>query len=229
MLSAVKSGGIKVVTNGLGLYYDAAMKQSYPGTGNTFEDLASGKDATFYGSKTWYSGNGGYFDDFFLNESYTLIDTSYSATNLSALTMVAVVRYDEGQYEGVNILASTNSGGNSFGLNTRFGGYDIAFTSDGGSRNAFVSLSQNVWYVVSAIRDVSTLSVSIRTNNNARVTNTYASMSNVSFTNGWMFARNRGTGTQYRGQVAAVLFYPRALTSDEEVANYHALKLRYGI
>ncbi len=66
-------------------------------------------------------------------------------------------------------------------------------------------------------------------NGGARVTNTYGSMSNVNFTNGWMCARSNGSSVQLRGRFAAALFYTRALTSDEEQHNYNVFKLRYGI
>lgn len=227
-LGSVATASALPVINGLALWYDIGFKASYPGTGSTLTDLASGITATMYGNKGYYTTSGGFFDDFYLNESYTLIN-SYSATNLSGLTMQAVLNYDEGQYEGAKIIASTNSGGNSFGLETRFGGYEIAMISDGGSRQAATSLSANTWSLVSGVRDVANLSVSLRINSGSRITNTYPSMSNVSFTDGWMFCRNRGTGPQYRGRVGAVLFYTRALTAAEELQNYNFYKSRYSL
>jgi hypothetical protein len=44
-----------------------------------------------------------------------------------------------------------------------------------------------------------------------------------------MVSRNNTGGVQLRGRIAAVLFYTRALTSDEELQNYNALRLKYGI
>jgi hypothetical protein len=227
MLQAVKSAGIPVVSNGLGLYYDLSYRQSYPTTGATWFDLASAKNATLNGTYTYYSGDGGYLSDFSLFSTYFPIDTSYSVTGLSGLTMQAVFMYTEGQYDGPKVIASTNSGGNDFGLevSTDF----IRMSSDGGGRQAGTSVTRNVWNFVSGIRDVSTLSLSIRVNGGSRVTNTYGSLSNVNFTNGWMVSRNNTGGVQLRGRIAAVLFYTRALTSDEELQNYNALRLKYGI
>lgn len=227
MLQAVKSSRIPIVTNGLGLYYDSSYRQSYPTTGATWFDLASGKNATLNGTYTYYSGDGGYLSDFSPFSTYFPIDTSYSVTGLSGLTMQAVFMYTEGQYEGPKFIASTNSGGNDFGLSI---GTDlVSMTSDGGSRNVSVSVTRNVWNFVSGIRDVSTLSLSVRANGGSRVTNTYASLPTVNFTNGWMVSRNNTGGVQLRGRIAAVLFYTRALTSDEELQNYNALRLKYGI
>ena len=225
MLSAIKSGGIKVITDGLGLYYDAAYRQSYPGTGATWTDLKNGTPCAI-GSiyYAWYSGDGGYFSDFANFATTFQIDSGYSATNLSGVTMQAVVRFDRGQYEQATLIASSNSGGNNFKLQPN------GIVSDGGSRNAYTTNPQNTWYFVSGIRDASNLFMSVRINNGSRVTNTYASMSNVSFTDGWMVSANRTGGVVLLDpRVAVVLFYTRALTSDEEIHNYNALKLRYGI
>lgn len=228
MLQAVKSSGLQIITDGLGLYYDVAHKQSYPGSGATLADLRGAKNATLNGAYTYYSGDGGYLSDFGLFSTYFSIDTSYSVTGLSGLTMQAIVMLTEGQYDGPKIIASSNSGGNDFGLEVG-NPYNIGIVSDGGGRAARTTLTQNQWSFVSGIRDVSTLSLSIRVNGGSRITNTYASLGNVNFTNGWMCARNNSTSVQLRGRFAAALFYTRALTSDEEQHNYNVFKLRYGI
>lgn len=225
MFSSIRSGGIKVVTDGLGLYYDAAYKQSYPGTGATWTDLANGTTCAI-GSiyYAWYSGNGGYFSDFANFNTTFQINSSYSVTNLSGITMQAVVRFDRNQYEQATILASSNNGGNAFSLTP------TGIISDGGSRRAETTLTTGTYYFISTTRNVSNLSLSVRINSGARTTNTYASLPNVSFTNGWMVSSTRTGGVVLLDpRVAVVLFYTRALTPDEEVANYHALKLRYGI
>jgi hypothetical protein len=228
MLRATPSSGIKIATEGLALYYDFSIRQSYPTTGSTMFDLASGANATMYGAKTFYTANGGYIADFGLNDSYTLIDTSFSRTGLSGLSIGAVIYYNASQYEGVKIFASTNSGGNDWGMDTRSGGNSIGFTSDGGSKSITGTLTQNTWNVVHVGRDVANSRLSLRINGNQRTTVT-TSLTNVNFTNGWLFARNRGTGTQFRGRVGALFFYTRQLVPNEELMNYNALRLKYGI
>jgi hypothetical protein len=44
-----------------------------------------------------------------------------------------------------------------------------------------------------------------------------------------MVSRNATSGTVLRGRLATVLFYTRALSSDEELQNYNTLRIRYGI
>jgi hypothetical protein len=227
-LGSVASGGSKVVTSGLGLWYDIGFRASYPGSGATLYDLANNKNATMYGNYAFNSGNGGYLTDFLLFNSYTLINSSYSVTGLSGLTMQAIFMYTEGQYDGPKIIGSTNNGGNDFGLEVGSGN-TIGVVSDGGGRFARATVNQNQWYFVSTTRDVSSLSLSVRVNGGARTTNTYGSLGNVAFTNGWMFSRSGGSSTQFKGRIGAVLFYTRTLTSDEELQNYNFFKSRFSL
>ena len=219
-----RDSGVKVVNNGLGLWFDAAQQVSYPGTGTSWTDRASGAVCTIGGSYAWYSANGGYFADFANFGTTFQIATSYSVTGLAGLTMQAVVRFDRGQYEQATLLASTNSGGNAFSLTP------LGIVSDGGSRRAETTLTTGVYYFISCTRDVASLSLSVRINNGARTTNTYASLSNVNFTDGWMISSTRTGGVVLLDpRVATILFYTRTLSSDEELQNFNALRIRYGI
>jgi len=219
-----RDSGVKVVNNGLGLWFDAAQTVSYPRTGTSWTDRASGAVCTIGGSYAWYSGNGGYFADFANFNTTYQIASSYSVTGLAGLTMQAVVRFDRGQYEQATLLGSTNSGGNDFKLTP------TGIVSDGGGRNAFTTLTTGVYYFISCTRDVATLSLSVRINNGARTTNTYASLGNVNFTDGWMISANRTGGVVLLDpRIATILFYTRTLSSDEELQNFNALRIRYGL
>jgi len=216
----------KIVYDGLELYFDAAQKVSYPGSGAVWNDIAKGGYATLTNTYTFYSGNGGYLADF-SPFSTTAPITSSAVNNLSGLTFQAIAMYTEGQYDGPKLIASNNNGGNNVGLEV--GNNVIAMSSDGGGRRAQASVSQNVWFFVSGIRDVSTLSVSVRINDGARVTNTYGSMGNVALESPWLISRDRTGGVQLRGRIAVALAYSRALTASEELQNFYALRQRYGI
>lgn len=218
-----------VVTSGLELYFDAGLSTSYPGSGSTWNDISgNGRTATLNGVYSYASGTGGYFYDLNNFSAYATIN-SFSKTGLSGLTMQAVFMYDASQYEGAKFLASTNSGGNGFALETRFGGSDIALISDGGSRSAFATVTQNVWNFASATRDVPSLSLTMKINGGSRITNTYASLPNVDFTGGWMWSRNNNGGVIVRGRIAAILFYSKTLSTTEETQNYNYFKTRYSI
>jgi hypothetical protein len=216
----------KVVYNGLELYFDAAQKVSYPGSGSVWNDIAKGNTANLTSTYTFYSDNGGYLADF-SPFSTTAPITMSAITNLPGVTFQAVVMFTEGQYSGPKLLASNNSGGQNFGLEIETD--LVRMVSDGGGRQASTSITRNAWIFVSGVRDVANLSMSIRINNGSRITNTYASMSNVAIESPWMISRDRTSSVQFRGRIAAVLAYSRALTSDEELQNFYALRQRYGI
>lgn len=217
----------KIVYDGLELYFDAAQKVSYPGSGTNWADIAKGRYATINGNYAFNSANGGYLTDFNLNSTYAPVTMS-PVSNLPGVTIQSIVRYTSGQYEDAKIFASNNSGTN-VSLNTRFGGYEVAMSSDGGGRSAATSLTLNAWSFVSGVRDVSNLSVSIRVNDGARITNTYGSLGNVAIESPWMMSKNINGGAQLRGDLAVVLVYSRALTPSEELQNFYALRQRYGI
>lgn len=231
MLGIAASSGIPVVTNGLVLWYDTAQTRSYSGSGSTWTDVIGGYTASLSGTYTYYPNpfNGIYFADFSPFSSVFNINASASFSNLSGLTMQAVIMFTENQYDGAGVFTSNNSGGNNFGLQTGSPS-TILMSSDGGGRSASSLLTQNVWNFVSGVRDTSNLSMSLRVNDAARITNTYGSLGTVSFNNAWMVNRNsNGSSVQLRGRLATVLFYTRALTADEELQNYNVFKNRFGL
>lgn len=220
----IRDSNLKIVTNGLALCFDAAQTVSYPRTGTSWTDRASNIACTIGGAFTYYTGNGGYFADFADNNTTFQLPTSYSLLNLQGLTMQAVGYFDRTQREGVNFFTSTNSGGSDFRL------LPNGIVSDGGSRNAFITQPVSAWYFLSCTRDVPSLSLTARINDGARTTNTYGSLSTVSITDAYMNSRNRTSGVvMLDARFSVVLVYSRTLTSDEEIQNFRALRLRYGI
>ena len=53
------SNGPKIVTSGLVMYWDAANKKSYPGSGTTIYDLCGTYDGTLVNGPTFSNTNGG--------------------------------------------------------------------------------------------------------------------------------------------------------------------------
>lgn len=219
--------GLKVVHPNLELYFDMAQRVSYPGSGATWRDVGKGNSATLTSTYTFYSGNGGYLSDF-SPFSTTAPITMSAINNLPGITFQAIAMFTENQYDGPKLIASNNNGGNNLGL--EIGNPNIiSISSDGGGRRAQTTVSQNVWFFVSGVRDVSTLSLSVRINDGARITNTYGSLGNVALESPWMISRDRTGGVQLRGRIAVALVYSRALTPTEELQNFNALRQRYGI
>ena len=80
MATSLGIGG-QIVTDGLVLCLDAANKDSYPGSGTTWSDLAGSNNGTLTNGPTFDSGNGGslVFDG--VNDTVTM-GSSSTRTNL---------------------------------------------------------------------------------------------------------------------------------------------------
>lgn len=233
IMNQAKAATETVVSSGLQLYFDAGLSTSYPGSGTTWNDISgNSKTATIYGNFSFVSsGSASYLTDFWNFSTYATINST-SYTNLTAITMQVIFRYTNGEnpYDGAKFIAAF-SGGNDFGIETG-SGYNLNFSSDGGGRRSpTIYAAPDQWHFFSAVRDTSTLSISGCIDGGSRSTNTYASLSTLSWTGGWMLNRsNTGAGVTLRGaRVGAILYYNRALTTTEEIQNYNYFKTRYAI
>lgn len=218
-----------VVTTGLQLYHDFGISTP-SGAQGTIADLSgNNRSSTFNGTQfTHVSGTAGYVYDFANFDTILKPSAVWTLNTINELTVQAVFMYEASQYEGAKLFASSNQPTNvNWALETRFGGSEIYFISDNGSRSAGTTVTQNVWNFASAVRSVANLSVSLRTNGNSRITNTYASLGSVNASNQWMVSRSVTGGVVLRGRLAAVLFYNRALSTTEETQNYNYFKTRY--
>ncbi len=224
----------KIVNQGLVLCLDAGDRNSYPTTGTTWTDLAVGRTATITNSSTpfWNSGNGGHFlsgdqGGFDANTGRINMNT-FPTTGISNCTIQCVFMSTLNQFEGPQLFA-IESATNGVGIQA-FGGDDFRFYSDSGGRSAIVTVPRNVWSFVSGVRDVSNFTMSLSLNGGARVTNTYASMPTItSPTTAWSISRFSNTGVVLRGRLAVILYYNRALSRDEELQNFNALRHRFRI
>lgn len=85
------SGKIKrFITDGLVLYLDAGITESYSGTGTTWSDLSGNNyDASIVGSSVWDSGYGGQFDWGNIGQitQYIILDSAAAQATGSNYTM----------------------------------------------------------------------------------------------------------------------------------------------
>ena len=219
--------GPRIVTDGLVLHLDAANRKSYPLSGDTWYDLSgNGNNATRYNDAT-HSNN--YFtfdgtDDFFVvpnNASVTL--------NGSYLTLSA----------WVNV--------NSFGTSEAFLHKDLAYTiafygdkkityadksnwsySNFGFHGNFV---ENTWYHITAVKNGT--NVTIYSNAGIVISKTFGSaMTDTNARNLFIGAYGldgTNTGNDFDGKISNAQIYNKALTANEVLQNYNALKGRFGL
>ena len=84
-----------IYNNGLVLNLDAGNANSYPGTGTTWFDLASGKNATLLNGPIYNSNNGGYLTLDGVNDR---VDTTYTPGTFTNQTIIAWINKTNTQY-----------------------------------------------------------------------------------------------------------------------------------
>jgi len=144
------SNGPTIVTDGLVLALDAADKNSYPGSGTTWNDLAGSNNGTLTNGPTFDSGNGGsiVFDgvDDYVNLSNLGLPTSF-------FTCQCVFKYDT-TVSGNTLINLNYSYPNSGYLIRQNYGPIIVFTNNGNetSISSNTSISTNTIYHLTVIK-----------------------------------------------------------------------------
>jgi len=210
-----------IVTSGLVLNLDAGNTSSYPGSGTTWTDLSgNGNNGTLVNGVGYDSGNGGsltfdgsndYVDCGTFGVSYITVNTWVYRT--SSTTNQGICRKQNSwavsQYNGVLQVAPGTSWtfyntGYTIPLNTWV---NIAYTYNGSGTTG----SQTVYINGSSIYSTTAGSGAISINSNA---------ARIGYDdNGWYWG----------GKIAQTQIYNRALSSDEVLQNYNAVKSRYGL
>lgn len=233
-----------IVTNGLVLMLDAANVRSYPGTGNSWFDLSgNGNTATRNGNANnpvWNSA--GYFTfpatSLGVNNAFTVADST-SLRNLTDITVelwftletkslisgdidwMGIFSKDNGsrgdQRPAISINQGLNNGNRYLHIER-----PSAFNS---SADLFTDYTGTRWYNVAA---------SISTNNN--ISKGYLNAVEVSSASGGITGNSNiiyiGTdsGSElFKGRLAIVKVYNRALSETEIAQNFNAVRDRFGI
>lgn len=205
----------RIVTSGLFLYYDAANRRSYIGSGVTVNNLFSGYGGTLVNGPTYSSNNQGYFSFDGTNDYAQL--TLPALTNWSFsfwLYNHTIANLSEKQ------LLSTN--GDPTGLSMVFTYYNIW---NGVSNLSTSSIAQSTWTNVvytnngfsnSAIYLNGNLDASFNTGNQI-----YAGAAQLLAIN--------GTQRNTQAFLGSFIGYNKMLSAQEVRQNYNATKKRYGL
>ena len=233
-----------IITDGLIFNMDAANRASYPKTGTTVTDTVSSLTGTINGASFETIDNGVFSfdgtDDYININSYSSIfnaPTKFSinlAFNSSNFTSSGNPKlFTKGSNIGSNkalytwdITAKQTSGDN----NIRFiisDGVNITFFG-----NTTGNLSTNTWYIVCCTYTVGIGGIVYLNGliNQTITTNTGATPNTE--TGVLQIAResNGGSGADYlAGKIGCIQYYNRALSANEVLHNYNALKSRFGL
>ena len=230
----------QIVTDGLVLYLDAGKTNSYPGTGTNWTDLSGNNlNGTLVNGPTFNSDNGGIitFDGV---DDYVSLPSNF-------------FNHNSGTPFTVSLWFKTSAAGIIFGQqNTstpnNSTGYTPAIYADSNGKIR----TSCFWGGSTSNQSVSTLNVTDNTWHNISVT--FASNSQISYLDGNSFGTLSKTQTNYSsvyyyfigtgtwngwtslvfspffsGNISNMFFYDRALSSQEILENYNALKSRFGL
>jgi hypothetical protein len=194
----------RIVRDGLVLALDAADRNSYPGTGTTWNDLSgNGRNFTLDGSGITWSSNG----------TFTLEDggASYNSaiTTATSCTMVYWLRTTDAQA----LFWATNGGSGSF-----LGAYRVGNKFYNSGTYGFTTFHTNTVQQSNIYDNVRTDEWMMMEFKNV----------NMSAAGNHHF-NQYGSYTFGNGAVAIIQMYNRTLTSQESIQNYNATKTRFGL
>lgn len=233
----------QIVKDGLILSVDAADKNSYPGSGNDWDDLTQNQNIlTLYSSSVYStSGNG--------SISFNGTTAGVSGSNASVYTITAAISLEVWAYLTISGNIFIIGKGPSNGAATFYpGNYElqtntnnvISFlhqttTTASDTSYAFYntannSYSLNTWTHIIATCDGTTST--IYTNGITRTTTR-----GFAGTNGGLISTNTQTlkigrrtdGLVMGGNIGLVRMYNRVLSATEAIQNYNAQKSRFGL
>lgn len=215
----------RIVTDGLVLCLDAGNTKSYSGSGTTWTDL-SGNGNNCVWSTTPSFSNGA----FTLNGSthYGTITNNSTLNFSSAQTLMMVLRhsYTSGRKNPWNQAYA------GYGTWTHEEGSTMSqyFGNGGGDNSPYIGISsaatpRNVWNFMCATRDTSVHKWYINGQLSSTTSNPYGTLAttsaNISIGNGY--------AGLWIGDMSVIIAYTRALSSNEVLQNYNALRGRYGL
>lgn len=230
------------VTSGLILSLDAGDKNSYPGSGGTWYDLCGNNDATFtsywgatYSSDGFFSLDG--TNDYFLITSDGTSDFGVQTFSIEFWceidpnsTYEVLWSYDYTAHSAPYYAQHWRTVNSD---NTLYGGMN-----NGGAWNSTTTVHDAVSYTPSkwtqlvwTVGDGGTTKISTFYQDGSSIgTETNTDWSNINYYGQevWIGRANFSTG-YYKGNIATVKFYDRALSSQEVTQNFNAHKNRFGV
>ena len=212
--------GPRVVTDGLVLALDAGDTNSYSGSGTTWNDLSgNGRNATVNGSPTFTNG---YFD-ITSDSTYISLSNSGLVPRTNDFTYSTWINFDATD----NLDTIFENGSYTDTLLFRYQTNLVAVYAEGALIGNFSwTATAGVWYNVVFKRESGTCSMYI---NNTLTGTPFTMTTDIDLANTNLFLmRSQHASNQFlNGKIATFSIYNRALTAQEILQNYNALKSRF--
>jgi hypothetical protein len=219
-----------IVMDGLVLYLDAGITQSYPGSGSTWSDingLGPKNNGTLINGPTFSSDGGGSFAFDRVND-YINCGKSSSLNMVTEMTLTYWLKFNGSTWSpfvGKAVGADTANYRTWMGSDR---GFDVEISTPGGVRPLFIvtsaELPTNSWCCLGIrFKNDGTLSGFF----NGVKKNTV--VKNIGSTNNSDFIIGAYGGVYGGGSISCLQLYNRALTDSEIIQNYNTQKGRFGL
>jgi len=210
------NNGPTIVTNGLVLALDAGDKNSYPGSGTTWSDLAGSNNGTLINGPTFDSGNGGsiVFDGVDDKVTTTIPYYTTATINLWVYPIAGFGLFQYGDSTGTPLclLDYTNTDLRVYVID-----YYINYPS---------VLTLNQWNNICLTLNYSSLQYTLYINS---VLQGNGSIQSSVVQNGLIILGDHNFRTNGNCKIAATQIYNRVLSASEVLQNYNATKARFGL
>jgi hypothetical protein len=216
------SGGPNISEDGLVLALDAANRKSYAGSGTEWNDLSGNNiTTTLTNGPTFNGGNGGsiVFDG----------ANDYAQTNINSsfteMTLMGFIKRNGEQvvYTGIFFSRGTSVTGINF-YSTNNLGYTWNNAVNTYNWNSNLLVPDNTWCMVAMSVTSTTATLYVNTSS---ATNT---VSHTSTTINDLKLGQDDVGSRFmNGNIANVMMYNRALSTDEVLQNFNATRSRFGV
>lgn len=232
------SGGPNIITDGLVLSLDAANIKSYVSGITTWTDLSrSGINGTLTNGPTFDSTNGGSIvfdglDDYIELGSIVANTNNPLMLNGSSLTLSAFIKKSTGGDSFQRVIDKSTSSSNVGGYGMWVDGQQLGYSVNGNNwrSNSTTSCPLNVWNQITITATTSSVTAYV----NGTLTpggfyaGTFSTPPNTT-TNLRIATWYNATGREFKGNIAYVSIYNRALSQQEILQNFNATRARFGI
>jgi hypothetical protein len=211
------------VTSGLLMNLDAGIAASYPGSGTAWYDLSgNGKNGTLINGPIFsYPNNSIQFDG--VDDSVSISSLVSSSTTVTVEIWFKILRFGD-----VNLFYNGNGASNGYGF--QFGACgstaSTLFIYFGGlfcNVVSYAGMSTDTWYQAVFTRTTSPSTSNILyINGVSRSTNTTSNPNTPS-------GNTSVASSAFSGYVSSVRMYSIALSANEVLQNYNAIKGRFGL
>jgi len=221
-----------IVTGSLTLFLDAANPSSYPGSGSRWTDLSENKfNVTLINNPTYNAGNGG---SIFTNGNNQYAISPYFGSATDSYTYSAWFKNDNNSEPKYLLTRGRDLEGNGWSLQIQItmaarasaGVVPTVPSTVGLVATGTSTLANNTWYNVTGVWAAGQ-SIKVYVNGALEGTTTTNYTSLRTSTSGWVIGSVQ-TSNFTSGNNAIALVYNRALSDEEIMTNFNAVKSRFG-